>query len=134
MRDGAAKVGLNMLTKAVAKWVMGSSAVESEPTCSQSQEPISLDHLARGAQLDSMRAIFVIDINGTLWFSHTSGVRLQPPPIAGGGKASNNPSEGQIRISCQLVADELQNILGRATCTGVSMEECFSHFEPSKEG
>lgn len=133
MRDGAAKVGLNMLTKAVAKWVMGSSAVESKPTCSQSQEPISFHQLARGVQLDSVRAIFVIDINGTLWFSHASGVGLQPPPNAG-KKAGCDPIEGQVLSACQLVADELQNILGRATCTGVSMEECFSHFDSSNRG
>lgn len=134
MRDGAAKVGLNMLTKAVAKWVMGSSAVESDPRRSQSREPISFHQLPRLAQLESMRAIFVIDINGTLWFSHCSGVRWQPPPIEGEAKAANDPSEGKVLAACQLVADELQNILGRATCTGVSMEECFSHFDSSKMG
>lgn len=134
MRDGAAKVGLNMLTKAVAKWVMGASAVESAPRCSQSQEPISFHQLARGARLDSMRAIFVIDIKGTLWFSHASGVRLQSPPVAGREKGANDSSESQVLTACQLVADELQSILGRATCTGVPMEECFSHFDSSKTG
>lgn len=134
MRDGVAKVGLNMLTKAVAKWVMGSSAVESDPRHSQFRDPISFRQPARRAQLDSMRAIFIVDINGTLWFSHSSGVRWQPPPIKGGGKVANDPSEGKVLVACQLVADELQGILGRATCAGISMEECFSHFDSSKMG
>lgn len=134
MRDGTAKVGLNMLTKAVAKWVMGAWAVESDPRCSQSHETMSFHQLKRGTQVDSMRAIFVIDVKGTLWFSHTSGVKLQPPPVAGGKKASNDPSESQVVNACQLVAVELQNILGRAICTGVSTEQCFSHFDSSKGG
>lgn len=134
MRDGAAKVGLNMLTKAVAKWVMGAWAVESDPRPSQPQEPMPFHQLARGTQLDSMRAIFVIDVKGTLWFSHTSGVQLQPPAIAGRKKSSSDPSERQVLTTCQLVLVELQNILGRATCIGVSMGECFSHFDPSNQG
>lgn len=109
IRDGASKVGLNMLTKALAKRVMGEDGQEY--------------------RLDFMRAIYVVDGEGTLWFSHATDVRVWP---------SQKPVEGHdtnlVLPAYQLVKSELKRILGQAINAGASVEELFAHFDPFKRG
>lgn len=109
IRDGAAKVGLNMLTKALAKSVM--------------------DDDGQKYRLDFMRAIYVVDGEGTLWFSHATDVRVwsSQKPVEDDGA---NP----VLPACQLVKSELKRVLGQAISTGASIEELFAHFDPFKRG
>lgn len=109
IRDGAAKVGLNMLTKALAKSVMGDDGQKY--------------------RLDFMRAVYIVDGEGTLWFSHATDVRVW---------SSQNPIEDNdanlVRSAHQLVKFELKRVLGQAINTGAPIEELFLHFDSFKRG
>lgn len=109
IRDGAAKVGLNMLTKALARSVIG----DDEQEC----------------RIDFMRAIYVVDGEGALWFSHASDVRVWPSmkPVEDSGANLVLPAH-------QLVKSELKRALIRAINSGASIEELFTHFDPFKRG
>lgn len=109
IRDGAAKVGLNMLTKALAKSVMGDDGQEY--------------------RLDFMRAIYIVDGEGALWFSHATDVHVWPSP-----KPVEDNGANLVLPAYQLVKSELKRVLGQAINTGASIEELFAHFDPSKRG
>lgn len=109
IRDGAAKVGLNMLTKALAKRVMGDDGQEY--------------------RLEFMRAIYVVDGGGTLWFSHATDVRVWPSQKPGEDGGAN-----LVLTACQLVKSEIKRILDQAMNTGASIEELFAHFDQFKRG
>lgn len=98
-----------MLTKALAKSVMENSGQEH--------------------RLDFMRAVYVVDSTGTLWFSHTTDMRVWP---------SRKPIEDEgtnlVFPAFQLVKSELKRVLGQAISTGASTEELFAHFDPIKRG
>eukprot|EP00752_Nemacystus_decipiens_P001473 g1448.t1 len=109
MRDGAAKVGLNMLTKALARSVMDDGTQE--------------------CRLDFMRAVYIVDGEGTLWFSHATNVRVGPSR-----KPVEDVGANLVLPAFQLVKSELKRILVRAMSAGASVEEVFAHFDLFKRG
>ncbi len=87
-----------MLTKALANCVMGDDVQEFG--------------------IDFLRAVYVVDRNGTLWFSHAEDMHLRP-----------SQKKVSVLPAYQLVKSELQRILGRAMNAGASVDEVFSHFD-----
>lgn len=98
-----------MLTKALAKSVMDDGGQEH--------------------RLDFMRAVYVVDGEGTLWFSHATDVRVWPSQ-----KPVEDAGTNLILPAYQLVKLELKRVLGQAISTGASTEELFAHFDPLKRG
>lgn len=98
-----------MLTKALAKSVMGDDGQEY--------------------QLDFLRAIYVVDGEGALWFSHATDMRVWPSQ-----KPVEDDGASPVLPACQLVKLELQRVLDQAIKTGGSIGELFAHFDPFKRG
>lgn len=138
MRDGAARVGLNMLTKAVANCAMGvcttgSRANEALPPA-QSAVSMSQGRQAEETRLDLMRAVYIVDSLGILWFSHADEMRVRPLYVNIENKTCINHGRSRVQAATQLVALELGRVLQLAANDGLSMEECFTHFDPHNCG
>lgn len=138
MRDGAARVGLNMLTKAVANCAMGVcrnaiSANEALPPA-QRAVPMSGGHQAEATRLDLMRAVYIIDSHGILWFSHAEEMRVRPLYVNIDNKTCINHSRSRVQAATQLVALELGRVLQLAADHGLLLENIFTHFDPHNYG
>ncbi|CAM9559311.1 unnamed protein product [Scytosiphon promiscuus] len=114
IRDAAAEVGLNMLTKALAKSVMGVHAVKADVVGATSRT------------LDFLHAVYVVGRNGTLWFSHAADLRVRPCE----DNIKDDKIERQVVTKPQLVAFGSDKLLHEATNSGPSVEKCLSHFDP----
>lgn len=75
--------------------------------------------------LDYLRAVYIVDRKGTLWFSHAADFHMRPREENVKGDGVQSPVTRH-----QLVACELERLLQQATNSGASMEECFAHFDP----
>lgn len=73
--------------------------------------------------IEFMRAVYVVDGKGTLWFSHAEDMHLRP-------------SQKKISVlpAYQLVKSELQRILRRAMNAGAAVDELFLHFDLLNRG
>lgn len=102
-----------MLTTALAKRVMGTHIMKSGGKGTAS------------AALDFLHAVYVVDRNGTLWFSHAANMhmRLYDDNI------EDDEVESRVVPKRQFAVNELENLLQEATSSGASMEEYFSHFD-----
>lgn len=124
-------MGLNMLTKAVARCVAG--VHESETSLTNPSR--KAEAVAPRLRVDFMRALYIIDSQGSLWFSHAAEVLVQPASVVGEKRAStSHKSENKVLADSQLLAMELRSIFRRARTGGASIQECFSQFDPAKIG
>lgn len=98
-----------MLTKALAKSVIGDDGQEY--------------------RLDFMRAIYVVDGEGTLWFSQATDVCVGPSQ-----KPIDDDGANLILPAYQLVKSEFRRVLGQAMNAGASIEALFAHFDPFRRG
>lgn len=113
MRDGAGRVGLNMLTKALAKCVVGAHETYI------GKEGAARDTQAQRLHMDLMQVQYTIDHRGDLWFSHS--VRVQLVPNFRGYKAGSPASQCANRNepSSGLTALDISRVLQPAT-TGIA--------------
>lgn len=130
MRDGAARVGLNMLTKAIVKCVMGACTTESN----ESEISMSRGRQVQPTRLDFMRAVYIVDGQGILWFSHAAETRVRPLLVNIKNKTCASHGGSQALAATQLVSLELGRVLQLAANHGLSTEECFTHFDPHNNG
>lgn len=69
-------------------------------------------------RVDFMRAVYVVDGEGVLWFSHAEDLHLR-----------TSQKKVSVLPACWLVKSQLRRILGRAIQAGASIEELFLHFD-----
>lgn len=135
--DEALRLSLNMLTKAIGKCVVKTDSSRGMALGrSQFSAIKALDslHLNRPAlSLDYLRIVFSVDNRGILWFSHVEDLKLRElttKVITADGERCDK----SIIAASHLVASEFQRLLNGATRAGVSLEQCFGHFDSSRSG
>lgn len=133
-------MGLNMLTKSLAMYVMDARPIEAGVEGSQQKTETTTVMTMKPhrqvpqTQLDLMRVIYVVDKEGTLWFSHAVEVRFWLSSADGEKKAGGRRNQSAVLAASQSVTLELENILRRAANRGISVKECFSYFDSSQRG
>ncbi|CAM9506461.1 unnamed protein product [Ectocarpus fasciculatus] len=134
LRDGAANVGINMMTKALAKCVMGGAKTSGQymSRCKHAATPISLHRQCHQLRLDFMRAVYIVDRQGTLWFSHASEVQVQPLAKSPAVMAPFTQDNVESRAAYQLAAPELQRVSPQATKAGEPLEDGLSRVDPTQ--
>ena len=90
---------------------------------------VMMDDGGREYRLGFMRAVYVVDGEETLWFSHATDVRVWPPQ-----KPVEDAGTNLVLPAYQIVISELKRVLSQAMSTGASIEELFEHFDPLERG
>lgn len=136
-RDGAAKVGLNMLTKAIASCAVDGHIMKGcshEPSLATPTALTPFRQQTHGPLVEFMRAAYIVDNQGVLWFSHAEDVRLRILPADCETAVGSHYDVSTILSAAKVVALELQNMLHQATSLGVSVEHHFAHFDLRRNG
>lgn len=135
--DIALRLSLNMLTKAIGNYVVktdvsrGVALGRSQVSAIKALDPLHLNR--RALSLEYLRVVFSVDNRGILWFSHVEDIQLRELTTKV-ITADEERRDKSILDAPHLVASELQRLLNGATRAGVSLEQCFGHFDSSRSG
>lgn len=137
VRDGTARVGLNMLTRAIANCLAihasKRDSTEALPLV-QAAASSSACHRTQDVLVNFMRAVYVVDGQGVLWFSHAEEVQTQMIVIDDEKRSSSRRGATNVIATVRQVTTEFQRSLQRAADSGVPIEECFSQFDTLGSG
>ncbi|CAM9992946.1 unnamed protein product, partial [Ectocarpus sp. 12 AP-2014] len=79
------------------------------------------------------RAVYIVDSQGTLWFSHASEVQVQPLAESPAVVAPFTQDNAESRAPAyQLAASELQRVSPQAKKTGAPLEDGLSRVDPTQ--
>lgn len=112
----------------MGSYAVTSSVIAAGPTLPTTGSSL-FGQIGQGTLLEFMRAIYLIDDQGVLWFSYADVVQMRPSLARNEPGSSIEHVTKSVSDATWLVATELRDLIKQANSSGVLLAECFSHFD-----